>query len=256
VHAEGTVGGPAVAGGFLVMAAGACYRVGPDLAEAEPVASELPDRGDLFAAPDGRRLVVSGLTPARQVLVELIDLEGETKDRLLPPERSAHATAVAWSPDGKRVAVGWALLTAARRAPFGLRLYDLDGSVLRTWPAHAADLPVRSITFAFDARSLTVASGKLRRLDAQTGEVLAEADVQPLHWGQIDPVVALSVQADGITFWDADRLRPARTIPIDEEPLAVRDRRVGPVLNAVLSPRGDLLAVGTARGLRIYRIRT
>lgn len=255
VTTEGTVEGPAARAGFLVLADGSCYRTGPGIDDPELLADDLPWRADAFPAPGGQRMVVSGLTAARQVVVHLVELTGEVRTRLFAPNRNAHATAVSWSPDGTRVAVAWGLFTSASRKNVGVRLYDFDGEILGDWPDPDGGDMVRAMEFAFDAKSLTVADGGLSRLDVENGEVLAQAEAAPLFWGQVDPVVSVSVQEDGVTFWDAERLRPARTEPIDEEPVEVRGRPRGPVLRAALSPKCDLLAVATARGLRVYRVR-
>lgn len=131
----------------------------------------------------GRRLAVAAgrYGPSR---VEVLDpVEHVRVSAFEPP--GAHATALAWSPDGSRLAV-----LAARR---GWLLDSDTGAVTAEVGAHGKQL--NAVAFTPDGRRLLTAGndGLVRAWDVATGGLVTEWDFA------VGPVTAVAVACDGLT---------------------------------------------------------
>lgn len=245
-----TLAGPGADAGFLAGNHGNLWRLGMGDQEQE-LKVEAPDRTDLFASPFGERMLVSGLA-GRGIRTALVPLDGGAPIVLKPPEPIASAAAVAWSNDGRQLAVAWAVFTSASRKGLDIEVFGVDGRSVQKI-ATAGVLP-RALDFSYDGRTLCWVGAQAIRTDVASGRQLASAEATALLWCNLDPGVALSVDPKGISLWSADALLLGRRVDVALEPRTFGKRVVGPVLAAAVGKKRTALAVATVRGLLLYHI--
>ncbi len=184
----------------------------------------------------------------------------------------AGVTALAWSPDGRRVAAA-----GDANGPPDLRVYlwDADGAPVATLAGHTG--PVTSLAWSPDGRTLATGSrdGTVRLWDAAGAPVRTlvappEPPSDPPPAFSPPPVFGLAWSPDGgtlatgmISFRPADTATPTAFLPLPglvrlwhpDGTLAatlMTDHTGGKFLNLAWSPDGALLAAG-AMDYRIWR---
>ena len=144
-------------------------------------------------------------------------------------------TAVAWSPDGKRIATG---------ADDGVRVWDVVTGEGLFSLEHGSK--VRSVAWSPDGRRIAAASdGGVRVLDAVTGEELLNLEhsrlVRSVAWSPDGRHIATSSTFDAVRVWDAVTGKELLSLE--------RGRGFGSV---VWSPDGSRIAAGSFGGVWVW----
>ena len=243
--------------GFLTAGArsGSILRVTPKTVEEwDPATGKIAEQSPMVFDPvgsvalslDGTWLIASGWSSG----VCRVSLRGEGSEptRLGPGRVLDHA----WSPDGTRLAV--ATVSGHHGERGGLFLFDPRGE--EVYRSEAG--PVFSVAFHPTAAQLYwVGKTSVHVLDLDTlseaavfDDVTARKFHFPFYFSHlairafrfIDGEVAVSVDFEGITFWEIPGMRRIRKIPVDDLSLGE------------LSPSGQHVAVVTRNKVRVYRI--
>lgn len=188
---------------------------------------------------DSRTLAVAFDGSGRSGQLGLWELGTEIV-RPLPPGAGVIVAGMAFSPDGRLLAVGGSHIVQ-RSVRGALQAWDAANRVQR-WVQNSRT-PVHAVTFTPDSRALFAAVARaIERRDAQTGEL------QAVLKGHAKQVNALSVSPDGRWLRSGGNDRTVRLWDL----AAVRERAmfdwgVGEVRSVAFAPDGMTAAVGGDR---------
>ncbi|MEV4517440.1 hypothetical protein AB0K00_51855 [Dactylosporangium sp. NPDC049525] len=184
--------------------------------------------GGIAFTADGSRMVTAGFDGT---VGSVAVWDTSTRQEVARFTEEAMTSALAFSPDGSRVAVG---------APGGIALHDLRTGRRTVLGGHSA--PVASLSFSADGRWLAATDGTGRLWDlngAPTPVDLPGGPVAVLAFATTGTVLAGSAETDGVRLWDVGSGTP-RLLP----PLPVDGRTAW----TISAPSAGRLAVADENG--------
>jgi Tol biopolymer transport system component len=165
----------------------------------EPKSISVPfDLSQWWFFPDGRRILVAGITPEGKPRIYSIDLDGKSYRQVAPDGVDTFLGEVPISPDGK--------LIAAQGGPSNaivMQLYPVDGGAPRTVPGFESDDVV--IRWAGDGRSLFVFKrnrlpARVFKLDIETGRRTPWLDLAPPDPAGVMRIPIIVMTPDGRSY--------------------------------------------------------
>lgn len=165
----------------------------------EPKSISVPiDLSQWWFFPDGRRILVAGITPEGKPRIYSIDLDGKSYRQVTPDGVDTFLGEVPISPDGK--------LIAAQGGPSNavvMKLYPVDGGAPRTVPGFESDDVV--IRWAADGRSLFVFKrnrlpARVFKLDVDTGRRTPWLDLAPPDPAGVMRIPIIVMTPDGRSY--------------------------------------------------------
>jgi RNA polymerase sigma factor (sigma-70 family) len=196
-----------------------------------------------FTNEDGKPLGGSRGTEVRLMDAEKWELKRKLVAEGLDAQPMPLVQAVAFSPDGKTLAMGG----ASSRVKGGcfLKLWDVEkekliGGTKETKVGEGFEESVTSLAFSRDGKLLAAgcADGKLRLFDGRTGELKKVWDDDSARWWVVfspDSKTLVSQSRDKtVKVWDVEKAKVLRTLQGNK----------ASVLAAAFSPDGTLFATG------------
>jgi WD40 repeat protein len=195
----------------------------PELKSQGALKTALPHVHDLAFSPRGDRLAVAGGAPAEAGMIEVFSWpDGKLIYRAEPQADLIYA--VAWSPDGRRLATAsYDHSVNILEASFGKRLRKLEG--------HSRG--VLAVCYLPDGKALVSAGAdnSLRVWDAETGRAVRTLDnhtatvhdlaVRPGQSSDALPMVASASDDRTVRLWQPTTGRMVRFAKLSSPPLAV-----------------------------------
>jgi WD40 repeat protein len=241
-----------------------------------PSGDDGPDRKGVVVAvafsPDGKTLAVGKTLAAGPQLWDVSTRKARPPLKGLDPNTPWMINSVSFSPDGKTLAAGlrlWDLPTGKARPP--LQGLDPDERGM-----------VNAVVFSPDGKTLAAGGGKVttvgrsglgwvRLWEVATGRLRffvegQEFSDQDLEGGGPEMVQSVAFSPDGKTLataslfgsvllWDLRSGKRTATLQAFD-PDSMAEENFNPAFSVAFSPDGNILAVGTLRGLRFWDVKS
>ena len=153
------------------------------------------DLSQWWFLPDGKRILVSGVLPSREVRLYTLDLEGKSYRQIAPDGYDTWIGEMPISPDGTQIAV--------QKNSGGAEIFSIDGGAskaVRGW--EDGDVVIR---WADDGHSLFVFKrnelpARVFRLDLETGKRTPWLELVPADPAGVTRIPAIAMTPDGKTY--------------------------------------------------------